>query len=100
MIGLLARYGSEEIRGHGIMTVPDAGSRDLMVAWPDEPLREALTRMLRIDLGRLPVVSRDDPRRPIGYPGRASVMAACLRRLEEEHTREQGLQVSSLTRAQ
>lgn len=84
----------------GDTTVLDAGSRDLVVTWPDEPLHEAITRMLRNDIGRLPVVSRDDPRRPIGYLGRASVMAARLRRLEEEHTREQGLQVSSLKHAQ
>ena len=84
----------------GDTTVLDAGSRAPVVAWPDEPLHEAITRMLRHDIGRLPVVSRDDSRRPVGYLGRASVMAARLRRLEEEHTREQGLQVGSLKPAQ
>ena len=72
-------------------TVLDAGSRQLVVAYPDELLHEAVTKMLRNDIGRLPVVSREDPRRLVGYLGRASVMAARLRRLEEEHVREQGL---------
>ncbi len=85
---------------NGDTTVLDAGNRDLVVAWPDEPLHEAITRMLRNDIGRLPVVTRDDPRRPIGYLGRASVMAARLRRFEDEHNREQGLQGSALKTAQ
>jgi hypothetical protein len=36
-------------------------------------------------------VSRKNSRELLGYLGRASVMAARLRRLEEEHIREQGL---------
>lgn len=76
---------------NGDTTVLAAGTTRLVVAYPDEILHEAVTKMLRDDIGRLPVVSRDDPRRLLGYLGRASVMAARLRRLEEEHVREQGL---------
>ncbi len=76
---------------NGDTTVLDAGSRRLVVAYPDELLHEAVTKMLRNDLGRLPVVTREDPRRLVGYLGRASVMAARLRRHDEEHVREQGL---------
>ena len=46
--------------------------------------------MLRAEVGRLPVVSREDPKRVVGYLGRAGVMAARMRRLEEEHVREAG----------
>jgi hypothetical protein len=46
--------------------------------------------MVRHDIGRLPVVRRDNPRQLIGYLGRASVMTARLRRHEEEHEREPG----------
>jgi CBS domain-containing protein len=73
------------------MNVLDAGTTRLVVAYPDEILQEAVTKMLRNDIGRLPVVSREDPRKLLGYLGRASVMAARLRRHEEEHIREQGL---------
>jgi CIC family chloride channel protein len=75
----------------GETTVLDAGTRQLVVAYPDELLHEAVTKMLHYDIGRLPVVTRADPHRLVGYLGRASVMAARLRRLEEEHVREQGL---------
>jgi CBS domain-containing protein len=71
-------------------TVVEAGTRDLYVAFPDEILHEAVTRMVRHDIGRLPVVRRDNPRKIVGYLGRASIMTARLRRHEEEHHREAG----------
>jgi CBS domain-containing protein len=71
-------------------TVVEAGTRDLYVAFPDEILYEAVTRMVRHDIGRLPVVRRDNPRKIVGYLGRASIMTARLRRHEEEHHREAG----------
>jgi H+/Cl- antiporter ClcA len=74
----------------GEMTVVEAGSRKLVVTYPDESLHEALAKMLRHNIGRLPVVERKDPRHAIGYLGRPGVLSARLRRLEEEHLREQG----------
>jgi H+/Cl- antiporter ClcA len=71
-------------------TVGEAGTRNLIVAFPDEILHEAVTRMVRHDIGRLPVVRRDNPLMIVGYLGRASVMTARLRRHEEEHHREPG----------
>jgi hypothetical protein len=38
----------------------------------------------------MPVVDRNDPQHVVGYLGRPGVMAARLRRLEEEHVREPG----------
>jgi CIC family chloride channel protein len=71
-------------------TVLEAGTPDPVVAYPDEVLHEAVERMLRSEVGRLPVVSRSDPKRVVGYLGRAGVMAARMHRLEEEHVREPG----------
>src|SRR6516162_8488866 len=69
-------------------TVIEAGSHDLIVSFPDEVLHEAATKMLRNNIGRLPVVSRRDLHRIVGYLGRSNLMAAHLRQLEEEHVRE------------
>lgn len=44
----------------GDLCVLDAGTRSPYVAYPDEILHDALDRLLRHDIGRLPVVSRDD----------------------------------------
>jgi CBS domain-containing protein len=74
----------------GSMTVLDAGSRDVVVAYPDEVLFDAAARMLRAGVGRLAVVGREDPKKVVGYLGRSGVMAARLRRLEEEHVRDPG----------
>jgi CIC family chloride channel protein len=74
----------------GTTTVLDAGTRNLIVTYPDESLHDASAKMLRNNIGRLPVVDRKDPRRVVGYLGRPGIMAARLRRLDEEHVREPG----------
>lgn len=74
----------------GSTTVLEAGSRNVVVTYPDEVLYDAAARMLRANVGRMPVVSRDDPKRIVGYLGRSGIMSARLRRLEEEHVREPG----------
>jgi chloride channel protein, CIC family len=74
----------------GASTVLDAGTREVVVTYPDESLHEASAKMLRNNIGRLPVVDRKDPLRVIGYLGRPSVLAARLRRLDDEHIRERG----------
>ena len=74
----------------GAMSVLEAGSTRVVVTYPDELLSEASAKMLRNNIGRLPVVDRDDHKRIVGYLGRHNVMAARLRRLEEEDVREPG----------
>lgn len=71
-------------------TVLEAGTADPVVCFPDEVLHTAVERMLKREVGRLPVVAREDPAKVVGYLGRAGVMAARMRRLEEEHVREPG----------
>ncbi len=70
------------------MTVAEAGSTQLAVAFPDEPLHAALTKMLNRNIGRLPVVERNNPTRVIGYLGRAALLSTRMRLHEEEHHRE------------
>ena len=72
------------------MTVLEAGTRDVVVTYPDEVLHDASAKMLRNNIGRLPVVDRKDPGHVVGYLGRQGIMAARLRRLDEEHVREPG----------
>jgi H+/Cl- antiporter ClcA len=74
----------------GTGSVLDAGTRDVIVTYADETLHDASAKMLRNNIGRLPVVEREDPRRVVGYLGRPGIMAARLRRLDEEHVREPG----------
>ncbi len=59
-------------------------SRNLVTAHADETVGEAVERMLRHDIGRLPVVSRSDPTRLLGYIGRAAAIGARTHAMEEE----------------
>jgi CBS domain-containing protein len=72
----------------GNTAVLDAGTRDPVVAFPDEPIADAVARMLDRDIGRLPVVDPADPTRLVGYLGRSGVLAARQRLIEEENRRE------------
>ena len=93
LVGIITRgdvLRSLDEGANGNTTVLEAGSRDLVITYPDEILHEAVTKMLRHDIGRLPVVSRHDHHHLVGYLGRANLMAARLRQLDEEHVRERG----------
>lgn len=74
----------------GAMTVQEAGKAHLVVTYPDELISEAVAKLLRFDIGRLPVVDRADERKVVGYLGRAAILAARLRRFHNEHVRERG----------
>jgi chloride channel protein, CIC family len=74
----------------GAMTVREAGGTHLIVTYPDELVSEAAAKLLRFDIGRLPVVDRNDERKVVGYLGRAAILAARLRRFQDEHVLEPG----------
>jgi H+/Cl- antiporter ClcA len=74
----------------GNLTALDAGDSAPHVAYPDETLGDALNRMLQQNCGRLPVVARDNPKKIVGYLGRAAVLQARLWRLNEDNVAEPG----------
>lgn len=91
LVGIVTRSDLMRAMEHadsGDMTVLDAGSRDPIVAYPDETMREAVAKMHENNIGRLPVVERANPRHLVGYLGRSGVMNARMRMLEEERVRE------------
>ncbi|MBV9007826.1 MAG: chloride channel protein [Verrucomicrobia bacterium] len=72
------------------LTVANAGSTKLIVAYPDETLHDAMARMLHHDIGRLPVVERGNEKKAVGYLGRASILVARQRYHREEEFRSRG----------
>ena len=72
----------------GKISVLDAGTRSLLVAFPDERVFDAVTKMLENNIGRLPVVDRKDPQQMVGYINRANVMGSWRGHLHEESVRE------------
>ena len=78
---------------NGELTVGDICTRELLVATPDESIGAALGRMSPRDIGRLPVVSRDDPNHLIGILRRSDLVRAydiaITRRSEVRHRAQQ-----------
>jgi len=80
------------------MTLLEAGNRSPIAAFPDETLHEAIAKMLKHDIGRLPVVERDNPRKIAGYLGRACIIEARQKFHHAEEVRERSLHVERLFR--
>jgi H+/Cl- antiporter ClcA/CBS domain-containing protein len=74
----------------GRATVLEAGTDPPIVAYPDELVLDALHRMVRHNIGRLPVVSREDPERITGYFDRSHILNAWTRQIEDESLQEHG----------
>jgi CBS domain-containing protein len=74
----------------GKMSVLDAGTRSLVVAYRDERVFDAVTKMLENNIGRLPVVDRKEPQQMVGYINRANVMGSWRGHLHEESVRDRG----------
>ncbi len=73
------------------LTVLDAAGaigHDVQVGYADETLHDVISRLLRHDIGRLPVVAREDARHIVGYLGRSDLLTARTRFHEEEEVRE------------
>src|SRR5690606_8896237 len=87
LVGLITR--SDILRAleqdpQGQLSVLEAGSSNLIVTYPDESLQDAITKMLKNEIGRLPVVSRENPRQLLGYLGRTGLLEARSRKMQEE----------------
>jgi CIC family chloride channel protein len=69
--------------------VTEIGTQAMIVAYPDEPMGEALSRLSARGVGRLPVVSRGDPRHLLGLVRRYDIVraynVALTRRAEIQH---------------
>lgn len=92
----------EQGKLHGIVTIGDVrraldqgavdspvsevATHDLVVAFPDETLNDALLKLGLRDVGRLPVVDRKDHSRLLGLVTRKNILSAYNRALMARHT--------------
>jgi CBS domain-containing protein len=85
----------------GLTPAVELVSKPPIVAYPEETVNQAMSRMLENDVGRLPVVSPENPRKVVGYLGRADMLNARKQMLFEESRRERPLlnKVRKRTRA-
>jgi len=79
LAGILTVQDIERVQANGGIvnqTVGEVCTRDLTVTYPDETIGTALRRMGARDIGRLPVVARDQPRQLIGVLRRSDLVRA------------------------
>lgn len=93
LFGVLALEDLERSRlnpGDESPTVGSVCTRRPVLAYADEPLAQAVRRMSRADVGRLPVVDRQQPSHLVGMLRRSDVVRAynlaVTRRAAERHT--------------
>jgi CBS domain-containing protein len=84
LIRAIDRTGGRE------MLLIEAGNSAVVTAYPDETVLDGVARMLSHNIGRLPVVSRDNPRELVGCVSRTSLLSAKLAPLRHETVREAG----------
>ncbi len=60
----------------GETRVIEIASKNLVVAYPDETMREALDKMYKHNVGRLPVVDRNNPQRIVGIISKKDILRA------------------------
>jgi CIC family chloride channel protein len=59
-------------------------SKPPAVVFPDSSLRDAADQMVRHNVGRLPVVAREEPTRVVGFLTRSDLLSAHAQRLTDE----------------
>jgi CIC family chloride channel protein len=77
LIGIITIGDIQQARlegGGAGRTVGEVCTRDMLVTYPDENIGQALRRMSVRDIGRLPVVSRDDEQKLLGLLRRSDVI--------------------------
>lgn len=77
------------------ITIGSLVKRGVVVVYEDNTLREAADHMVRSNVGRLPVVSREAPRVVIGMISRSDLLSAHEDRLDAEHVTEESLPLSA-----
>jgi H+/Cl- antiporter ClcA len=87
LVGVVTRRDLLDPANAAERTVAEIVRRRPAVVYEDSTLRDAADHMVLEHVGRLPVVTRENPRRVIGIVTRSDLLAAHAPRLEAERTR-------------
>ena len=98
LVGVLTRRDLLDPRHSEGLRVRELVRRPVAVAFEDSSLREAADLMVQEGVGRLPVVSRQQPRVPVGMLCRSDLLSAHKRRLDETHVAGRSLRFQRAAR--
>jgi CIC family chloride channel protein len=87
LTGVVTAQDVQKALGNGDLQakVGELATKDLVTVTPDNSLHDVLVRFHVRDLGHLPVVDRDDPRKLLGIISRAHIIRAYNRVLISKH---------------
>src|SRR4029079_14037702 len=89
IVGVVTRRNLLDPKLPGEMRVAELIRRRPSVVYDDCTLRDAADHMVRHDIGRLPVMKRDEPWKVIGIITRSDVLSAHRHRLADMHEPKQ-----------
>jgi CBS domain-containing protein len=93
LIGVLTRRDVFDPMQQAHLPLNNLIKRPPILVYDDCTLREAADQMVHHDIGRLPVVSREEPEHVIGIITRSDVLRAHRQRLEERHHLQQSIRL-------
>jgi CIC family chloride channel protein len=83
----LADVEAASAKGGSELTVDDIATKNVIVVYPDQSLHDALLRVRGLDIGRIPVVDRNEPTKLLGVLRRHDIIRAYTKAVgESEHT--------------
>ena len=83
LVGVLTRRNLLDEAEPGERRAGELLRRPPVVVYDDTTLRQAADHMVRHDLGRLPVMSREDPGQVVGIITRSDILSGYRRRIDE-----------------
>jgi CBS domain-containing protein len=98
LLGLITRRELQAPAVSGSARLRELLGRPPAVVYEENTLRDAADHMVRENVGRLPVVSRDDPRRITGIISRSDLLTAHARRLDAAQLRQPGMPLTASAR--
>lgn len=99
MVGIVTLTDLERARHEGrdaTTPVRDVCRYQVHTAHPDDPAADVLERMVRLGVGRMPVVRPQDPERPIGWVRQSDLAKAYYLALQRERQEEEDLETLRL----
>ena len=93
LVGVLTRRNITDPAVDSGVTLRSLVMRPPVIIYADNTAREAGDHMVHEQVGRLPVVQRDDPRRVVGIISRSDLLGAHERRLTMQSRAERSLAI-------
>ena len=81
LTGVVTMTDLQKVSKNGHTTVDDIATHDVIVAYEDQTLHDALARFGGQDVGRIPVVARSNPKQLVGVLRRHDIIKAYARQI-------------------